>query len=122
MPNTAVAFDHITAGFIMSQLVVWEQKLDGEHSAKSAEVGHDWLMGGFWLLSEAITNVIANSGMEWDDGVFTYSHCENDEASLWLPVVDRMSEGEWSDLGGNNNLPKWLEDQVLQTMKTLGIL
>lgn len=122
MSNPPAAFDHITAGFIMSELVAWELKLDDEHPAQSGDIAHDWLMGGLWLLSEAITNAISNSGMEWDNGVFTYEHCENDDASVWLPVVERMSEAEWNDLAGNNNLPGWLVEQVTQTMQELGLV
>ncbi|WP_408601405.1 hypothetical protein [Pseudomonas sp. PLMAX] len=122
MSNPPAVFDHITAGFIMSELVAWELPLDEDHPSQSDGIARDWLMGGLWLLAEAITNAISASGMEWDDGVFTYEHCENNDASVWLPVVERMSIEEWNDLGGNNNLPEWLVEQVTQTMKTLGIL
>lgn len=122
MSNPTVEFDHITAGFTMSELVAWELKLDDGHPARADGTAHDWLMGGLWLLSEAITNAISNSGMVWDDGVFTYKHCVNDNASIWLPVVNRMTEEEWYELGGNNRLPEWLVEQVTQTMQALGLL
>ncbi|WP_338924378.1 hypothetical protein V0M98_32720 (plasmid) [Pseudomonas silesiensis] len=122
MPDSNVTFDHITAGFIMSELVAWELKLDDEHPASSDEFTRDWLMGALWLLSEAISNAVSNSGMQWDHGVFAYEHCENNSSSVWLPVADRMSAEEWSDLAGNNELPEWLTEQVTETMKALGLL
>lgn len=122
MSNPTVAFDHITAGFIMSRLAIWENALEAGHPSQADGTGHDWLMGGLWLLSEAITNAISNSGMEWDDGVFVYEHCEDNKASVWVPIVNRMTEEEWYELGGNNIVPEWLVEQVTQTMMTLRLL
>lgn len=122
MSESTHAFDHLTAGFIMSELVAWELKLPKDHPALGEGIPQNWLMGALWLLSEGITKAISDSGMVWDDGVFEYDHCANNDASVWLPVVNRMTYEDWYTLSGDNKLPEWLVEQVTQTLKELGLL
>ena len=146
--NTFTSADPITAGFIVRQMFNWETKIaqqlandcaeahkngiseydhhmalpEGSWGAKHADIPMDWMSGGLFLLAEAIAFAVNDAPMEWDDGVFVYTHCEDDERSVWKPIVEKMTADEWQNLCGNNIVPKWTESEVLNVMKGLGLL
>lgn len=145
--NIFTSADPITAGFIARQMFVWETKIAQEIAtgfaeaykqgiseldhhmalpadswgAKHADIPMDWMSGGLFILAEAIAFAIENSPMVWDDGVFVYTHCEDDERSVWKPIVEKMTAEQWQDLCGNNLAPSWIESEVLAVMERLGL-
>lgn len=146
--NTFTSADPITAGFIARQMFLWEAKIaegiyQNSHSlqakrkgevrhqnelpadswdAKHADIPCDWMSGGLFILAETIAFAVNDAPMEWDDGVFVYTHCGEDDRSVWLPIVEKMTADEWQNLCGNNIVPKWTESEVLNVMKGLGLL
>lgn len=133
-PTAALAASPITAGYIMSQLCKWEQSIYTTEAAsgsssdaesfqeKFEEIPQDWMCGGLWLLAEAIAIAADNAPMEWDDGVFVYTHCNDDDGSIWVPIVNKMTADDWGNLCGNNIVPQWVGSEVLSVMRGLNLL
>lgn len=134
-----VFFCPITAGMTLSAMFQWEKRIASEIRAKPGnhadfsnpdswaykhqEIPNDWMCGGLYLLANEIARTIGSVPLKWDDGVFEYEHCAgNDDQSLWLPIINKMTADEWMNLCGNNTVPAWVKDEVLALMEKFDLI
>jgi hypothetical protein len=113
---------HITAGFIMQGLLSFYKKPPADFDkANFGDAAENWRMGGFWLLAQGISEAVETYKMDWQDMVFEYAHCHDDELSIWRPTVNKMTAEEWEKLADDNVLPAWLEAYTHEVMAGLKI-
>jgi hypothetical protein len=91
------------------------------NKAVQDDLPHDWLTAGFLQLAQGIANAVATYPLEWEEGCFDYEHCADNDASIWLPTMHKMSEKEWMMLSAKNVSPTWLESFTHETMRKVGI-
>lgn len=139
--NTKPQPCHITIGVMLRTMFEWEAevaknirlmnnsgKVSQESSQdsfhyKHADIPEDWMCGGLLLLATEIATAIASVNLKWEDGVFDYEHCgRQDENSLWLPTVNKLSADEWQSLCGDNIVPEWVASDVVALMDQLGLV
>lgn len=137
--NVPVIFCPITAGVTLSAMFQWEEKIASEIRAargnraefnnpdswayKHQDIPNDWMCGALYLLATEIARAIGSVPLKWEDGVFDYEHCAgDDDKSLWLPIVNKMTADEWANLGGNSTVPAWVKDEVLALMEKFDLI